>query len=70
MNIMDKLRQVFNRDTQYIIEYLEDEELAPANADLTIPEEDRVVIAVTLSALASGSKKNADYRIKSIRRVR
>lgn len=67
MSLKEKFLSIFNRDVDYQIEYLEDEEETFDPHD--IPEEDRVVIAVTLAALAAGEAKQADYRIKSIKRV-
>lgn len=64
MTFIEKLKHLFNRDVEYITEYQEGEDLS------VIPQEDRVVIGVTVAALAAGEKLSADYRIKSIRRIK
>ncbi len=70
MSLRDRLRSLFNRDIEYIDEYLEDdvEETSEISAD-DIDDETRVVIAVTVAALASADK-DANYRIKSMKRIR
>lgn len=70
MNIKDNFRRFFNRDVEYIDEYLEDEDDNEQVNTEEISEEEKTVIAVTLAALAAGSAKNADFRIHSIKRVR
>ena len=77
MTFYEKLLALFNRDIEYVDEYIEDEtdeSVPPTSAgsfnETDIAEEDKTVIAVTLAALASGDSKNADYRIKSIKRVK
>ncbi|NCC83272.1 MAG: hypothetical protein EOM03_03985 [Clostridia bacterium] len=70
MNIKDNLRRFFNRDVEYIDEYLEDEDDNEQVKTEEISEEEKTVIAVTLAALAAGCAKNADFRIHSIKRVR
>ncbi len=66
MSVRDLLRSLFNRDIEYIDEYVED--AAGVDAD-DIDDETRAVIAVTVAATASGGQ-DANYRIKSIKRVR
>ena len=77
MTFFEKLLGIFNRDIEYVDEYIEDEvdEVITPTAsgsfnESDVTEEDKTVIAVTLAALAAGDSKNADYRIKSIKRVK
>ncbi len=58
----EKLRRLFNRDIEYIDEYVDDV------VDEAIDDETKLVIAVTVAALASGHQ-DKHYRIRSIRRV-
>lgn len=73
MTFIEKLKEIFNRDIEYVDVYRED--LAPAAAKSgavdagDITDEEKAVIAVTVAALAAGDAQNADFRIKSIKRV-
>lgn len=64
MSLKEKLRSFFNRDIEYIDEYIEDD-FSFGN----IEEDIRVVIAVSVAAFASDDS-DANYKIKSIKRVR
>lgn len=65
---MSFFKSIFNREPEIITEYVDD--LPQAVDPMDVLEEDKVVLAVTIAALASEGRLNADYKIKSIRRVK
>lgn len=66
MSLKDKLRSIFNRDIEYIDEYVETTQ-SYSEEDITL--EEREVIALFVAAYAAEEKEESHFRVKSIKRV-